>query len=135
MNPLEWRATLGLAAVYALRMFGLFMVLPAFAPHAFALDGARTALLVGIALGIYGLTQAIFQIPFGMASDRWGRKPVIVVGMLIFAAGSWMAGQAESIDALIAGRALQGAGAISAAVSALLADARNPPDWRFHNWA
>lgn len=126
MTPIEWRATVGLASVYALRMFGLFMVLPAFAPYAQSLDGARGALLVGLALGIYGLTQALCQIPFGMASDRFGRKPVIIAGMLIFAAGSWLAGQAGSIEWLIAGRALQGAGAISAAVAALLADVTRP---------
>lgn len=126
MTSIEWRATIGLASVYALRMLGLFMVLPAFAPHAQALEGARDALLVGLALGIYGLTQALCQIPFGMASDRYGRKPVIILGMLIFAAGSWLAGQAQSIEWLIAGRALQGAGAISAAVAALLADVTRP---------
>ncbi|WP_420427556.1 MFS transporter [Algiphilus sp.] len=126
MTPTEWRATLGLSAVYALRMFGLFMVLPAFAPYAAELDGGQFALLVGLALGIYGLTQAVCQIPFGMASDRFGRKPVIVVGMLIFAAGSVVAGMADSMAGLIAGRALQGAGAISAAAAALVADITRP---------
>lgn len=126
MTSTEWRTTLGLSAVYALRMFGLFMVLPAFAPFAARLDGGELALLVGLALGVYGLTQAVCQIPFGMASDRFGRKPVIVVGMLIFAAGSWLAGSSETIAGLIAGRALQGAGAISAAVSALVADSTRP---------
>lgn len=122
MTATEWRATIGLSAVYALRMFGLFMVLPAFAPYAMTLDGGDFALLVGLALGVYGLTQAVCQIPFGLASDRFGRKPVIVVGMLIFAAGSVLAGTADSIAGLIAGRALQGAGAISAAAAALIAD-------------
>lgn len=122
MTSTEWRTTLGLSAVYALRMFGLFMVLPAFAPFAARLQGGEMALLVGLALGVYGLTQAVCQIPFGMASDRFGRKPVIVAGMLIFAAGSWLAGGSETIAGLITGRALQGAGAISAAVSALVAD-------------
>lgn len=126
MTSTEWRTTLGLSAVYALRMFGLFMVLPAFAPFAERLEGGELALLVGLALGVYGLTQAICQIPFGMASDRLGRKPVIVAGMLIFAAGSWLAGSSETIAGLIAGRALQGAGAISAAVSALVADSTRP---------
>lgn len=126
MTSTEWRTTLGLSAVYALRMFGLFMVLPAFAPFAARMEGGELALLVGLALGVYGLTQAVCQIPFGMASDRFGRKPVIVVGMLIFAAGSWLAGSSETIAGLIAGRALQGAGAISAAVSALVADSTRP---------
>ena len=126
MTSTEWRTTLGLSAVYALRMFGLFMVLPAFAPFAARLQGGEMALLVGLALGVYGLTQAVCQIPFGMASDRFGRKPVIVAGMLIFAAGSWLAGSSETIAGLIAGRALQGAGAISAAVSALVADSTRP---------
>ena len=111
MTSTEWRTTLGLSAVYALRMFGLFMVLPAFAPFAARMEGGELALLVGLALGVYGLTQAVCQIPFGMASDRFGRKPVIVAGMLIFAAGSWLAGSSETIAGLIAGRALQGAGA------------------------
>jgi len=126
MTPTEWRATLGLSAVYALRMFGLFMVLPAFAPYAASLEGGQFALLVGLALGVYGLTQAVCQIPFGMASDRFGRKPVIVVGMLIFAAGSVVAGAADTMTGLIAGRALQGAGAISAAAAALVADITRP---------
>ena len=126
MTSTEWRTTLGLSAVYALRMFGLFMVLPAFAPFAARMEGGELALLVGLALGVYGLTQAVCQIPFGMASDRFGRKPVIVAGMLIFAAGSWLAGSSETIAGLIAGRALQGAGAISAAVSALVADSTRP---------
>lgn len=126
MTPTEWRATLGLSAVYALRMFGLFMVLPAFAPYAANLEGGEFALLVGLALGVYGLSQAICQIPFGMASDRFGRKPVIVVGMLIFAAGSVVAGMADTMTGLIAGRALQGAGAISAAAAALVADITRP---------
>lgn len=126
MTSTEWRATLGLSAVYALRMFGLFMVLPAFAPYAARLDGGDFALLVGLALGVYGLTQAVCQIPFGLASDRFGRKPVIVAGMAIFAAGSVLAGTADSIAGLIAGRALQGAGAITAAAAALVADVTRP---------
>lgn len=102
-------------------MLGLFLVLPVFALFASDLEGA-TAFKIGVALGAYGLTQAILQIPFGLASDRLGRKPVIVFGLCLFAGGSLLAGYAEDIDWIIAGRALQGAGAIAAAVSALLAD-------------
>ena len=110
-----------LAGIFALRMLGLFMLLPVLAIYAAQLpDG--TPLLIGLALGIYGLTQALFQIPFGMASDRFGRKLVISVGLLVFMAGSVVAALADSMTGLIAGRAIQGAGAVSAAVLALTAD-------------
>lgn len=122
MNAQEWRAVFALGAVYALRMIGMFMVLPVFALYARELPVPAQAWQAGLAIGIYGLTQAILQIPMGMASDRYGRKPVIVVGMLIFAAGSWLAGATQDIHWIIAGRALQGAGAVSSAVAALLAD-------------
>ncbi|MDT0617620.1 MFS transporter [Salinisphaera sp. P385] len=121
MNALEWRATGGLAAIYAARMLGLFMILPVFALYAQDLPTA-TPFQVGLALGIYGLTQALLQIPFGMASDRVGRKPMIVFGLLVFAAGSALAAVADNIHWIIAGRALQGAGAIAAVTNALLAD-------------
>lgn len=121
MNALEWRATGGLASVYAARMLGLFMILPVFALYAQDLPSA-TPFQVGLALGIYGLTQALLQIPFGMASDRVGRKPMIVFGLLVFAAGSALAAAADTIHWIIAGRALQGAGAIAAVTNALLAD-------------
>ncbi len=121
MNALEWRATGGLAAIYAARMLGLFMILPVFALYAQDLPAA-TPFQVGLALGIYGLTQALLQIPFGMASDRVGRKPMIVFGLLVFAAGSALAAAADNIHWIIAGRALQGAGAIAAVTNALLAD-------------
>lgn len=121
MNPLEIRATWSLASLFALRMLGLFMILPVI-----SLDGAALAKstpeLIGLAIGAYGLTQALFQIPFGFLSDRFGRKPIIVVGLLVFMVGSIVAAQAETIFGVIAGRALQGAGAIAAAVMALLAD-------------
>lgn len=121
MNSIEWRATGGLAAVYAVRMLGLFMILPVFA--LFARDLAEaTPVRVGLALGIYGLTQAALQIPFGIASDRFGRKPVIVAGLLLFAAGSLLAAVSRDLDWIIAGRALQGSGAIAAVSNALLAD-------------
>ena len=122
MTPAERRASLGLASVFALRMLGMFLVLPVFAVAARQLPGGDDYVLVGLAFGAYGLTQAIFQIPFGVASDRLGRKPVIVFGLLLFALGCGVAAIAEDIYWMIAGRVLQGAGAISAAVTALAAD-------------
>ena len=122
MKPAELRAGASLAAIFGLRMLGLFLILPVFALHAPSYRGGDDLLLVGVALGAYGLTQAILQIPFGLASDRWGRKPVIYVGLLIFAAGSFLAMVAADIWTAIAGRALQGAGAISSVVVALAAD-------------
>lgn len=121
MNRPERRATSALATIYALRMLGLFLILPVFALYAEGLAGT-TPVLVGVAIGIYGLTQAALQIPFGMVSDHIGRKPVILFGLALFAAGSGVAAEAESIHGVIAGRALQGAGAIAAAVLALAAD-------------
>ncbi|GAB4174075.1 MAG: MFS transporter [Rhodocyclaceae bacterium] len=122
MRPDEIRAGVSLAAIFALRMLGLFLILPVFSIYARGIPGGDSLTLVGIALGAYGLTQAMFQLPFGMASDRYGRKPAIVSGLLIFAAGSFLAGAAQDIYVTIAGRSLQGAGAISAAVTALAAD-------------
>ena len=122
MNRDEKRAGAALASIFALRMLGLFLILPVFAIHAKGIPGGDNLTLVGIALGAYGLTQAIFQIPFGMASDRYGRKPVIIFGLLLFAAGSAVAALAPDIWWTIAGRIVQGAGAISAAVTALAAD-------------
>lgn len=123
MNPLEIRAGLSLATLFALRMLGLFIILPVFAVHAGShLEGGDNQTLVGLALGIYGLTQGVLQLPFGMASDRFGRKPVIVFGLVLFALGSFIAAIGDSIWVVIAGRALQGAGAISAAVVAMAAD-------------
>ena len=122
MTSAERRATAGLAGIFGLRMLGMFIILPVFALYAETLPGGRDHTLVGIALGAYGLTQALLQIPFGWASDRWGRKPVIVVGLLIFALGSFIAAWAPTIGWTIAGRVIQGAGAISAAIIALTAD-------------
>ncbi len=122
MTALERRATASLAGIYGLRMLGMFIILPVFALYAETLPGGRDHTLVGIALGAYGLTQAILQIPFGWASDRYGRKPTIVVGLLLFAFGSFVAAWAPNIWWTIAGRSMQGAGAISAAVIALTAD-------------
>ncbi|MFZ9758661.1 MAG: MFS transporter, partial [Burkholderiaceae bacterium] len=121
-SPFERRASLALSAVYGLRMLGLFLVLPVLALGVADMPGGQNPAAIGLAMGIYGLTQAFFQIPFGVASDRFGRKPVIVFGLLVFAAGSFLAAWADSLPFLILGRALQGAGAVSAAVSAFLAD-------------
>ena len=122
MTLSEIRAGASLAGVFGLRMLGLFLILPVFALHAPQLAGGDQLTLVGVALGIYGLTQGLLQIPFGMASDRWGRKPVIYVGLVIFAAGSFLAATAGDIWTAIVGRSLQGAGAISSVVMALAAD-------------
>lgn len=122
MSPEEKRAGLSLAAIFALRMLGLFLILPVFAVYAGTLSGGSDALRVGLAIGAYGLTQAFLQIAYGSASDRFGRKPVIVFGLVLFAIGSFVAAAAQSIEGVIAGRVLQGAGAISAAVTALAAD-------------
>ena len=108
----ERRATIGLAAIYGLRMLGMFLILPVFALYAEHLPGGDNHTLVGLALGMYGLTQAMLMIPFGMASDRIGRKNVIIFGLVVFALGSFLAAAATDITWTIAGRALQGAGAI-----------------------
>jgi MFS family permease len=122
MLPIERRASASLALIFALRMLGLFLVLPVFMLEARKYPGGDDPALVGLAMGIYGLTQGLLQIPFGMASDRFGRKRVIIIGLIIFAAGSLLAAAAPTLGWLLAGRALQGAGAVSAAVTALLAD-------------
>jgi len=122
MTPAERRASMSLAGIFALRMLGLFLVLPVFALEAKNLPGGSDPLLIGWAMGIYGLTQAVLQMPLGLASDRFGRKKVIVLGLVVFALGSVLAALSGSVYMLIAARALQGAGAISAAVTALLAD-------------
>ena len=121
MSASETRAASGLALVFAFRMLGMFMVLPVLATYGMGLEGA-TPTLIGLAIGAYGLTQAVLQIPFGILSDRIGRLPIIYFGLLIFAAGAALAAMSDSIWGVIAGRILQGAGAISAAVMALLSD-------------
>lgn len=121
MTAAERRATFGLAGVYGFRMLGLFLILPVFALFAEGLPGA-TPFLTGLAVGIYGLTQAALQIPFGLLSDRIGRKPVILGGLLLFALGSAIAALADDVWMVILGRAVQGSGAIAAAVMALAAD-------------
>ena len=122
MSPLEIRASLSLASIFALRMLGLFLILPVFAVHAMHLKGGDDHTLVGIALGAYGLTQGVLQIPYGMASDRYGRKRIIILGLVLFALGSFIAAIGDDMYLIIAGRAIQGAGAISAPVMAFLSD-------------
>lgn len=122
MTRAEKRATSGLAAIFGLRMLGMFLILPVFALYAEHLPGGDNHTLVGLTLGMYGLTQALLMIPFGMASDRIGRKKVIIFGLILFAIGSFVAATAPDIYWTIFGRAIQGAGAISAAITAMLAD-------------
>jgi len=122
MSGAEVRASASLASIFALRMLGLFLILPVFAVHARTLPGGESAALVGLAMGMYGLAQSFGQIPFGMASDKFGRKPVIVLGLVLFALGSFVAAAAHDVTWIIVGRAIQGAGAISAAVTAMIAD-------------
>jgi len=121
MNSIEKKAALTLSCVFALRMLGLFMLLPVFSIVGQELGG-YTPVLVGVAIGAYGLTQAIFQIPFGWMSDRFGRKPVILFGLVIFVVGSLVAAMSDHIYGVIAGRLLQGCGAIASAIMALAAD-------------
>lgn len=121
MSTTETRAAAGLSLVFAFRMLGMFMVLPVLATYGLELQGATPA-LIGLAIGAYGLTQAVLQIPCGVLSDRIGRLPIIYAGLLVFALGAGVAACADSIWGVIAGRVLQGAGAISAAVMALLSD-------------
>ena len=122
LTPAERRAGIGLASVFALRMLGLFLILPVFSVYAKELPSGNNVALVGLAIGAYGLTQTFLQIAYGAASDRFGRKPVIVFGLILFAVGSFVAAAAHDINGIIFGRILQGAGAISAAVTALAAD-------------
>ncbi len=121
MTATERRAALGLASIFAVRMLGLFMILPVFTLYAHAFPD-YTPLLVGLAIGAYGLTQALLQVPFGMLSDRIGRKPVITAGLLIFALGSVVAAMSHTLIGVVIGRAVQGAGAVAAAIMALTAD-------------
>lgn len=122
MSSLEIKSSIFLASIYALRMFGVFLILPIFAIYAKGLPNIPSLFQIGLALGIYGLTQAIFQIPFGMSSDYFGRKKVIYFGLFLFIIGSLIAGLSSQIEGIIIGRAVQGAGAISAVLTALLSD-------------
>ena len=121
MDRQEFRAATSLAAVFSVRMLGLFMIYPVFVAYARHLSGA-TPYKIGLALGIYGLSQGLLQIPFGLLSDKINRKTVIAIGLLLFAAGSAVAALSTSIDGVIVGRALQGAGAVGSAILALVAD-------------
>jgi len=121
MTALEKRATLSLASIYALRMLGLFMILPVLSLFSEQMEGA-TPLLIGLAISVYGLTQAILQIPFGLLSDRFGRKKIIIIGLILFASGSFVAAVSTTIYGVLIGRAIQGGGAIAAAIMALVAD-------------
>ena len=121
LNPLEKRAAVSLAAVFGFRMLGLFMLMPVFAIYGHTLEGF-SPIWIGLAIGAYGLTQAILQIPMGMLSDRFGRRRIIVIGLILFAIGSVIAALAESVYMVTLGRAIQGTGAIASAVLALAAD-------------
>lgn len=121
MNALEHRSTFALSSIFALRMLGLFMIIPVFSVAGQAYEGATPA-LIGLAVGVYGLTQAILQIPFSLIADRYSRKPLIVFGLLLFALGGAIAAMSDTIYGVIIGRAIAGGGAVSAVVMALLAD-------------
>jgi len=121
MTALEKRAILSLSSIYALRMLGLFMILPVLSLFAEQMEGA-TPVLIGLAISVYGLTQAVLQIPFGLMSDRFGRKKIIIIGLILFSAGSVVAAVSTTIYGVLIGRAIQGSGAIAAAIMALVAD-------------
>ncbi len=121
LNSIEKKAAYSLAAVFGLRMLGLFMILPVFAIYGAELEGYSPVWL-GLAIGAYGLTQAVLQIPMGMLSDKFGRKPIIIIGLFVFLVGSIVAANATTIQGVVVGRALQGMGAIASAILALAAD-------------
>ncbi|MFK8017007.1 MAG: MFS transporter [Gammaproteobacteria bacterium] len=125
MTGMERRAVAGLASIAGIRMLGLFMLLPVLALYADAMPGS-TPFLVGVSVGAYGITQALLQIPFGVASDRFGRRPVLLIGLAVFALGGAVAALSDHIIWVIAGRVIQGAGAVSAVLNALLADLTRP---------
>ena len=122
MSRSEIRSSASLAAIFALRMLGLFILSPVFAIYARSLTGGDNPILVGMALGMFSLVQAFFQIPLGMASDRLGRKPVIIAGMAMFVLGALICAESSSLTGIMIGRGIQGLGAISAAITALIAD-------------
>lgn len=122
LTSIERRASIALAGLFACRMLGLFLLLPVFAVAARGLPGGDDPARVGLAMGMYGLTQAILQIPVGLASDRWGRRPIVVMGLILFIAGSVVCALSPDVFWITVGRAIQGAGAISAAITAWVAD-------------
>jgi predicted MFS family arabinose efflux permease len=122
MPALERKAAISLASIYGLRMLGMFLLLPIFAIYAESLQGGKDHTLIGLAMGAYGIMQVLLQLPFGIASDKFGRKPVIYFGLILFIIGSIVAAMAGDIVTMIIGRSIQGAGAISAVVTALVAD-------------
>ena len=122
LTKTERTASMTLGAVFALRLLGIFLILPVFSVWAQSLEGGNNAFMIGLALGIYGLTQAFLQIPLGAASDKFGRKPVIAFGLVLFIAGCLLAAAADSVEMLLFARAVQGAGAVSAAVTAMISD-------------
>lgn len=126
LTATERRASVTLALLFATRMLGLFLLTPIFAVAAVSIPGGNNAAKVGLALGAYGLTQAVMQIPLGMASDRFGRRPIILFGLLLFVIGGVICALAKDVDWIIVGRVIQGLGAISAAITAWLADATRP---------
>ncbi|CAM5785064.1 MFS transporter [Castellaniella caeni] len=126
LTPLERRSSIALATLFAARMLGLFLLTPIFAVAAHSLVGGDDPVRVGLALGAYGLTQAIMQIPLGMASDRYGRRPIIVFGMLLFVVGGIICALTDDVDWVTVGRVIQGLGAVSAAITAWIADATRP---------
>src|SRR5690554_1685989 len=126
LTAIERKASIMLALLFASRMLGLFLLTPVFAVAAQAIPGGNDATRVGLALGAYGLTQAVMQIPLGMASDKYGRRAVIVFGMVLFVVGGVICALASNVDWIIVGRTLQGLGAVSAAITAWVADATRP---------
>ena len=122
MSPTERRASFSIAGIFSTRMLGLFMIFPVFALFAEAEFSEVTGLQIGIAMGIYGLTQALLQIPYGMLSDKYGRKPLMILGMVVFMVGSVICALADSIEMMIIGRAIQGMGAVAAVLMASVAD-------------
>ena len=122
MNPSELRSTLALAGIFGLRMLGLFLLLPVFSIHARGLPGGEHALWVGLTLGIFNIVQACFYIPLGSLSDRIGRKPVVLWGLSLFVAGALICAAQDNLLWIAIGRGIMGAGAVSAAISAWVAD-------------
>ena len=122
MNPSELRASLALSSIFALRMLGLFLILPIFSLHAKGLPDGDNATLVGLTMGIYGMVQAFFHIPLGLLSDRYGRRVIVAFGLSLFIIGALIAASHDDLWWIMFGRAIQGAGAISAAISAWVAD-------------